>query len=57
MTWLTKPADAELTRLFMLASDLHTNFYEDWYQPGMVRQAVGDVQELLNRLEPLLARR
>lgn len=47
--------DPELSILFQRASRLHANFYENWLRPRVVRQSLQAVQELLRRLEPLLA--
>ena len=46
--------DEELNRLFRLASDLHTNFYEGFYRPGQVRAGLSDVEGFVERVERLL---
>ena len=46
--------DADIDRLFELASGLHTNFYEDWYGAGRVQRGLGDVETFLGKLEPLI---
>ena len=46
--------DRQLFRLFRVASDLHTNFYENWDSPEDVQEGLHDVQLLLDKLEPLL---
>jgi len=44
----------ELIRLFRLAGDLHTNFYEDWLPPDQVTELATSVRELLNELNQLV---
>ena len=46
--------DPELSSLFRLAGQLHTNFYENWLPPEDVVQASGEVKQLLDKLEALL---
>ena len=46
--------DEELNRLFRLASDLHTNFYEGFYRPGQVRAGLRDVDRFVEKVERLL---
>jgi hypothetical protein len=46
--------DADIDRLFELASGLHTNFYEDWYGRGQVQRGLHDVESFLDKIEPLL---
>ena len=48
--------DVEVRRLFQVASDLHTNFYENLYDADFVADGLGDVQVFLDKLEPLLDR-
>ncbi|AFA40727.1 Archaeal PaREP1/PaREP8 family [Pyrobaculum oguniense TE7] len=36
--------DAELARLWHAADSLHTNFYEAWATPELVKDAVKDVK-------------
>lgn len=43
----------ELIRLFRLAGDLHTNFYEDWLPPDQVAELAASVRELLDELSQL----
>lgn len=43
----------ELIRLFRLAGDLHTNFYEDWLTPDQVTELATSVKELLGELSQL----
>ncbi len=40
----------ELNRLVLSASALHMNFYEDWFQPEQVEEAVPQVRELVYQL-------
>ena len=46
--------DEDLARWFDRASRLHTNFYENWMRPRAVERCLRDVQDLVNRLEPLI---
>ena len=46
--------DAEIRRLYRVASDLHTNFYEGTDTAADVRAGLDDVQRLLDKLVPLL---
>ena len=46
--------DADIDRLFELASGLYTNFYEDWYGTGRVQRGLHDVESFLGKIEPLL---
>ena len=39
---------------FGMANALHQNFYENWGSSDYVAQGLADVQDLLDRLEPLL---
>ena len=41
-------------RLFQVASELHSNFYEDRMPDEILRESIDDVKELIDRLEPLL---
>ncbi|MCY4417108.1 MAG: PaREP1 family protein [Chloroflexi bacterium] len=45
--------DAEIRRLYRVASDLHTNFYEDIDPPDEVAAGLDDVGLLLDKLERL----
>ena len=45
--------DAEIRRLYRVASDLHTNFYEDLDTPADVAAGLDDVGWLLDKLEGL----
>jgi hypothetical protein len=40
----------ELNRFFVSASALHMNFYEDWFQPEQVEEAIPQVRELVAQL-------
>ncbi len=46
--------DPEIRRLYRVASDLHTNFYEDIDTPNDVEAGLEDVRLLLDKLEPLM---
>jgi len=47
-------ADAELRRLFAVASVLHQNFYESWLPPEVVKEYAQDVKQLIQKLKDLL---
>ena len=46
--------DREISRLYRVASDLHTNFYEDADGSNDVLLGLDDIQTLLDKLEPLV---
>ena len=46
--------DADIRRLYRVASDLHTNFYEDLDTPADIAAGLEDVGVLLDKLEPLV---
>ena len=46
--------DAEIRRLYRVASDLHTNFYEGTDTAADVKAGLDDVQHLLDKLAPCL---
>ena len=46
--------DADIRRLFQIASDLHTNFYENMYDAEFIADGLEDVRTLLDKLDPLL---
>ncbi len=46
--------DREISKLFAVASGLHTNFYEDWMPGGMVGDGLQDMGRFLEKLEPLV---
>ena len=50
---VSETGDDEIRRLFAVAGDLHVNFYENWNNAENVAAGLGDVQRLLDRLEPL----
>ena len=50
---VSETGDDEIRRLFAVAGDLHVNFYENWNNAENVVAGLGDVQRLLDRLEPL----
>ena len=41
----------EIMRLYRSVSDLHQNFYEDWYLDYVVVGGIDDARELIDRLE------
>ena len=45
--------DVEVRRLYRVASDLHTNFYEDLDEYDHVAAGLDDIQLLLDKLERL----
>ena len=45
--------DTDISRLFTVASSLHTNFYEDWMPSGIIRVGLDDVDRLVAKLDPL----
>ena len=45
--------DADIRRLYRVASDLHTNFYEDLDTPADIAAGLEDIRLLLDKLEPL----
>ena len=51
---VAETGDIELSISFKVASDLHINFYENWYSLESVQVSVQRVQTLLDKLEPLL---
>jgi hypothetical protein len=44
----------ELGNVFLLASQLHVNFYEDWLLPDQVTGAAPQIRELINSLRSLI---
>ena len=44
-------APHEIMRLYRSVSDLHQNFYEDWYSDYVVVGGIDDARELIDRLE------
>ena len=51
---VAETGDTELSTLFKVASDLHINYYENWYSTASVQLSIQSVQTLLGKLEPLL---
>lgn len=51
---IDETGDEELIRLFGLAHNLHSNFYENWLALPDVRIYLEAVETLRGRLEPLL---
>ena len=47
--------DPELIRLFSIAGSLHTNFYESWFTREYVESGIQDVQQFIEKVEPLLS--
>ncbi len=43
--------DVEMRNLFQVSNSLHTNFYENWMSRDYVQDGVGQVQELIGKLE------
>lgn len=50
---VSETSDAEIRRLFHVASALHVNFYEDWDNADNVASGLDDVQRFVDKLEPL----
>ena len=46
--------DRGISRLYRVASDLHTNYYEDADSPNDVLLGLDDIQTLMDKLEPLV---
>jgi hypothetical protein len=46
--------DAELRRLFAVASALHQNSYESWLPTEVVKEYAQDVKQLIQKLKDLL---
>ena len=47
--------DSQLSTLFHVAGNLHANFYENWLPEEMVSSGLDDINELVNKLEQLMA--
>ena len=47
----TEADDDDMRQTFAIASSLHINFYEDNWDPAMVRSGLRQVQRLLDKLE------
>ena len=45
--------DQDIRRLFQVANSLHVNFYENWEDPQNVAEGLQDVEQLIDKLEPL----
>ena len=52
---LDETGDSELGIFFRSASDLHTNFYENWIGRRYVADEIRDVERFLEKMEPLLS--
>ena len=48
--------DTDIRRLFQVASDLHTNFYENLYDAEFIGDGLDDIRTLLDKLDPLLVK-
>jgi hypothetical protein len=46
--------DADLRRLFSVANDLHTNFYENGFDRDQVMTLIQDVEQFVGKMERLL---
>ncbi len=46
--------DNELVTLFIVASSLHTNFYENWYPREFVASGIRQVERFVDKVEPIL---
>ena len=46
--------DPDLWRLFRVASDLQTNWYENWDDADSVAYGLRDVEQFIAKLEPVL---
>ena len=46
--------DRDLNRLFRLANDLHSNFYENWLSQEQVEQGLEDVERFVAKVEQVL---
>lgn len=44
----------DVVRLFNVAESLHINFYEDHWTPSTVAEALDDVEQFLDLLDPLV---
>ena len=47
--------DREILVLFRVANSLHTNFYENWQSDNLVQDGIERVEDLVGKLEPLVA--
>ncbi len=52
----SETGDGDIYRLFAVASALHEKFYENDMDADLVAESLGDVEALLAKLSPLLAR-
>ena len=46
--------DGDLQRLFAIASELHRNFCENWYDRVAVESGIQDVERFVDKMESLL---
>ena len=49
----TETGQPEFRQLFQVASELHSNFYEDRIPPDIVQESIDDVRSLIEKLELL----
>ena len=46
--------DQEVRRLFAIAGQLHTNFYEGWLSHADIELLIGDVNKFVDRVDAVL---
>lgn len=51
---MEETGDRQLSTLFNVAGNLHSNFYENWLPAEIVRSNLEDVRLLIDKLEQLL---
>ncbi len=51
---VSETGDADLGTLFRSASDLHINFYENWYPRAFVESGIRDAERFVEKAERLL---
>ena len=51
---VSETGDDDIRKGFGIANALHQNFYENWGEADYVAGGLADVEELLDKLEPLL---
>ena len=54
-TLVRETGDQQLRRFFAIASDLHVNFYENWYDRSIVEAGISDVERFVEKVEGLLS--
>jgi len=50
----TATGNDEIRRLWLSATALHQNFYENWLPPEIVEKSIEDVKKLVEKLKKLL---